>query len=82
MMHGNAIWKHGIGYIMANGHKTQSFMKNRGQQKYLDKALVTIKNIYDYESIHSENPFYLITGEVDGHIEKNNGKKLDFCFYK
>ena len=53
-------------------------MKNGGQQKYLDKSLVTIKNIYDYESIHSENPFYLITGEVDGHIEKNNGKKLDF----
>ena len=25
--------------VMANGHKTQSFMKNGGQQKCLDKAL-------------------------------------------
>ena len=27
-------------WVMANSHKTQSFMKNSGQQKSLDKALV------------------------------------------
>ena len=75
MMHGKAMWKHGIGEIVKdsrctapgpqrggltpcsmnpqlqwptcwhtlgyglNGHKTQSFMKNGGQQKCLDKVL-------------------------------------------
>ena len=27
-------------WVMAYSHKTQSFMKNKGQQKYLDKALM------------------------------------------
>ena len=50
MMHEKGIWKPGIseiaktlGYVrwvMAYGHKTQSFMKNGGQQKCLDKALL------------------------------------------
>ena len=31
---------------------------------------ITIKNIRDYESIHSVNPLHLIIGEVDGYIEK------------
>ena len=34
-----------------------------------------IKNIGDYESIHSVNPSYLIIREVDGYIEENNGNK-------
>ena len=34
---------------------------------------ITIKNIGDYESIHSVNPLYFIIGEVDGYIEENNG---------
>ena len=33
---------------------------------------IKIKNICDYENIHSVNPLYLITSEVAGQIE---GKK-------
>ena len=33
---------------------------------------ITIKNIGDYESIHSVNSLYLIIGEVDEYIEENN----------
>ena len=33
-----------VRWVMAYGHKTQSFMKNGGQQKCLDKALVEIEN--------------------------------------
>ena len=29
-----------VPWVMAYGHKTQSFMKNGGQQKCLDKALL------------------------------------------
>ena len=36
---------------------------------------ITIKNISDYENIHSVNPLHLITAEVDGYIEENNGNK-------
>ena len=35
---------------------------------------ITIKDIGDYESIHSVNPFYLIIGEVDGYIEEKKWK--------
>ena len=35
----------------------------------------TIKNIGDYENIHSVNPLYLIIGEVDGYIQKSNENK-------
>ena len=34
-----------------------------------------MKNIGDYESINSANPFYFIVGEVDGYIEEKNGNK-------
>ena len=39
---------------------------------YFKKILHWIlqKNISDYESIHSANPLYFITGEVDGYIKK------------
>ena len=33
---------------------------------------ITIKKSSDYENINSVNPLYLIIGEVDGYIEKNN----------
>ena len=36
---------------------------------------IPIKKIDDYENIHSVNPLYLITGEVDGHNEEKNGSK-------
>ena len=36
---------------------------------------ITIKNIGDYESIHSVNPLYLVIGEVDGYIKEKNGNK-------
>ena len=36
---------------------------------------ITIKNISDYENIHSVNPLYLIIGEADGYIEEKNGNK-------
>ena len=34
-----------------------------------------MKNIGDYESIHSVNPLHFIIGEVDGYIEEKNGNK-------
>ena len=34
-----------------------------------------IKNISDYESIHSVSPLYLIFDEGDGYIEAKNGNK-------
>ena len=36
---------------------------------------ITIKNISDYESIHSVNPLYLIVGKVDGWIQGSNENK-------
>ena len=36
---------------------------------------ITIKNIGDYENIHSVNRLYLIIGKADGYIEKSNGNK-------
>ena len=33
-----------VRWVMAYGHKTQSFMKNGGQQKCLDTALIEIEN--------------------------------------
>ena len=61
MMHGKAIWKSwnlspsckgqcaDAHWVMAYRQKIQSFMKNRGQQKCLDKAL------------HGEQPMCQIT---------------------
>ena len=50
MMHGKAIWKLGMAEIAKASRgftpgpqKTQSFMKNGGQQKCLDKALPVSK---------------------------------------
>ena len=41
----------------------------------------TMKNIGNYESVHSVNPLYFIIGEVDGYIEKSNWNKyLIFAF--
>ena len=37
--HGDAYW------VMTYSHKTQSFMKNGGQQKCLDKGLYVVKKI-------------------------------------
>ena len=36
---------------------------------------ITIKEIDEYENIHSVNVLHLIIGEVDGHIEEKNGSK-------
>ena len=36
---------------------------------------ISIKSISDCENINSVNPLYLMTGEVDGYIVKNNGNK-------
>ena len=36
---------------------------------------ITNKKIDDCENIHSVNPLYLIIGNVDGHIEEENGSK-------
>ena len=36
---------------------------------------ITIKNIDDYENIHSVNPLYLTIDEVNGFIEKKNGNR-------
>ena len=36
---------------------------------------ITIKNIGDYENIHSVNRLYLIIGKADRYIEKSNGNK-------
>ena len=37
---------------------------------------ITIKKVDDYENIYSVNPLYLITGEVDGHIEEKMGVSI------
>ena len=34
---------------------------------------ITIRDIGDYESIHSVNPLYFIVGEVDRYIEEKMG---------
>ena len=34
---------------MVYGHKTQSFMKNGGQQKFLDKALDGLSKLVNFE---------------------------------
>ena len=40
---------------------------------------IAIKKINDWENIYSVNPLYLITGEVDWHVdEKNLNKYLVF----
>ena len=36
---------------------------------------ITIKSFSDCENINSENPLYLMIGEVDVYIEENNGNK-------
>ena len=36
---------------------------------------ITVRDIGDYESIHSVNPLYFIVGEVDRYIEEKNGNK-------
>ena len=36
---------------------------------------ITLKNIGDYESIHSVNPLCFIICEVDGYIEESYGNK-------
>ena len=36
-------------------------------------GFIIIKNISDYENIHSVNPLYLIIGEADKYIEEKNG---------
>ena len=35
-----------------------------------------IKKIGGCENIYGVNPLYLITGKIDGHIKKHNGKKI------
>ena len=38
-------------------------------------AYITIRNIGDYESIHSANPFYfIIIGKIDGYIGEKKRK--------
>ena len=37
---------------------------------------ITIKKISDYENIHSVHSLYLITGEVDGHVEEKMGVNI------
>ena len=34
---------------------------------------ITVRDIGDYESIHSVNPLYFIVGEVDRYIEEKMG---------
>ena len=36
---------------------------------------ITIKNIDDFENIHSVNSLYLMIGKLDGYIKENNGDK-------
>ena len=43
---------------------------------------ITIKNIDDYESIHSVNTLYIIIGEKDRYIDKKMEKTLNFCSYR
>ena len=36
---------------------------------------ITVKQIDDYENIHSLNPLHLMIGKVDSIIEEKNGSK-------
>ena len=36
---------------------------------------ITIKKIYEYESIYSVNPFHLQVNQANGYIEEKNGNK-------
>ena len=36
---------------------------------------ITIRNIGEWENIHSVNPLYLNIGKADGYIEESNGDK-------
>ena len=36
---------------------------------------IAVKQIDDYENIHSLNPLYLMIGKVDSIIEEKNGSK-------
>ena len=46
-------------WVSAYGHKTQSFMKNGGQQKHLDKALSPQTIIVNYLQIAHKTPSWL-----------------------
>ena len=58
---------------------TQSYLKQtESRTKILIFAILDtlqLKKIGDYENIYCVNPLYMMIGEVDGHIEENNGNK-------
>ena len=63
-------------FLMAWLNGRLSFKLTKDRQKH-SKTLISItlntsqlKNDY-YENIYSENPLYLIIGEIDGFIEEN-----------
>ena len=65
---------------MINIKKFDSNLLKIGKKSYKNIgiyyiAYITIKNVGDQESIHGVNLLHLITGEVDGYIEENNGNK-------
>ena len=55
--------------------------KYKKSQKNIDisHGYITIKKIDDYENIDTVNRLFLITGEVDGHIEEKNESKYLVC---
>ena len=65
---------------MINIKKFDSNLLKIGKRSYKNIgiyyiAYITIKNVGDHESIHGVNLLHLITGEVDGYTEENNGNK-------
>ena len=55
--------------------------KDKKSQKNIDilHGYITIEKIDDYENIDTVNCLYLISGEVDGHIEEKNESKYLVC---
>ena len=70
-------------YFLADMNNIKNFDSNlltieKKSYKNIDISYIEyirMKNVGDYENIHSVNPLYLIIGEVDGYIEESNGNR-------
>ena len=65
-----------IQYFDSNLLKTDKKLYKNIHTYY--NGYITIKNISDYECIHSVNLLYLIIRKVDGYIEESNGNNTKF----
>ena len=69
--------------IIINIEEFDSKLRKRDKNSYKDIDIyylgyITSKKTGGCENIYSVNPWYLIIGKVDGHIEEKNGSKYLF----